>query len=227
MTKRLYYVDRNLEGEARIAEIRGDGPSQVVLDATLFHPQGGGQQADGGILGDYPVRDVRKDENGDIVHVIDSVGKLQMGDIVAFAVDRSARQRNARLHTAGHLIAGVCERMYPGVRAVGGHHWSGEARVDFDAGTEPVTVDANAVMAALDEAVARALPVIQSSGEPAPRNVTIEGFSPVSCGGTHVRHLGELGHVEIRKIRAKGDRIRVSYDVIHVRGEEPEGNILH
>ncbi|MFY9463073.1 MAG: hypothetical protein WAP52_02725 [Candidatus Sungiibacteriota bacterium] len=35
----------------------------------------------------------------------------------------------------------------------------------------------------------------------------------VPCGGTHVKNLGEIGSIAIRKIKAEGANIRVGYDV--------------
>ncbi len=36
----------------------------------------------------------------------------------------------------------------------------------------------------------------------------------VPCGGTHVRAIGEIGDITVRKIKAEGANIRVGYNVI-------------
>jgi Ser-tRNA(Ala) deacylase AlaX len=43
------------------------------------------------------------------------------------------------------------------------------------------------------------------------RVVQIEGYSPVPCGGTHLRALDELGAVRVRKIKLKGSSTQVGY----------------
>lgn len=215
MTTRLYYTDHSCRGAACVTALGGNGRAYVVLDATLFHPQGGGQQADQGVLGDRAVRHVGKDDTGEILHFVDSIDGLSVGDSIDLAIDPAIRRRNAGLHTAGHLIAGLVEQLYTGVRATGGHHWPGEARVDFSGAAglnkEQLSV---ALAAALDASIAHALPIIQSSDVPPPRTVSIEGFPALPCGGTHVMHLGELGSVVLRRVRVNGDALRVSYDVL-------------
>ncbi len=57
MTERLYYYSDDLQGEAQVLACTPveEGGYAIELNATLFHPQGGGQPADGGLLGTVPV----------------------------------------------------------------------------------------------------------------------------------------------------------------------------
>jgi alanyl-tRNA synthetase len=75
-TKRLYLSDTYLfESEARVV---GQGKDEsernyIVLDQTIFHPQGGGQICDNGIITDgslfeAAITDVRGTPTGEIVH---------------------------------------------------------------------------------------------------------------------------------------------------------------
>src|SRR5690554_3671899 len=76
MTERLYYTDPlATEFTARIVPTVQSSvdqkPNEVVLDRTLFYPEGGGQPADHGLLGGIPVIDVQKRVDGTIVHTLD------------------------------------------------------------------------------------------------------------------------------------------------------------
>ena len=56
MTERLYYTCDDAEGRANVLSCtpEPDGRYAVVLDSTLFHPQGGGQPADVGWIDNEP-----------------------------------------------------------------------------------------------------------------------------------------------------------------------------
>ena len=135
--EKLYLETPAVEGRATVTEVVGDERPIVRLDRTLFHPQGGGQLADRGELfpPDGPpvkVLDVRHSEGGEVDHFVDRVDGLTQGLEVRAHVDQERRSRNARLHSAGHLVAEVAEAIEPTIRAKAGHHWPGEARVEFD-----------------------------------------------------------------------------------------------
>ena len=132
MTDRLYLRDRSTAGRVRVVEL-GDGPdgSWVRLDRTWFHPQGGGQKADTGSIGGAAVRHVINDDAGDVLHLLESPASFAVGDEVDVQVDVERRTLHERVHTAGHLIAAVGEALFPHLAAKAGHHWPGEARVDF------------------------------------------------------------------------------------------------
>ncbi|KAJ8766288.1 hypothetical protein K2173_022347 [Erythroxylum novogranatense] len=119
-TKLEYYEDMcKLHSKAIILSFfKGDdGREALVLDSTIFHPQGGGQPADTGfifIAGDsevrFIVRDVRS-KDGIVYHygvMEDSNKDLEMelkeGKEVLLCVDEGRRKLNSRLHSAGHLL---------------------------------------------------------------------------------------------------------------------------
>ena len=49
-------------------------------------------------------------------------------------------------------------------------------------------------------------------GQPV-RVVTIEGAPGCPCGGTHVRHVGEIGSVVVSKVKVQKGNTRISYTV--------------
>ncbi|KAG1326225.1 alanine--tRNA ligase 1 [Cocos nucifera] len=94
----------------------GDGRQAVILDATIFHPQGGGQPADTGFITNpssdfkFMVEDVRL-KDGLVFHYgfFNDVqegwkSKLKEGQEVSLYVNAERRDLNSRLHSAGHLL---------------------------------------------------------------------------------------------------------------------------
>ena len=71
MTERLYYTCDDTEGRANVLSctLEPDGRYAVVLDSTLFHPQGGGQPADVGWIDDEPVETVQS-RGDEVLHIV-------------------------------------------------------------------------------------------------------------------------------------------------------------
>ncbi|XP_044500006.1 alanine--tRNA ligase [Mangifera indica] len=118
-TKLDYYEDTSkLQSKSiLISDFKGDdGRRALILESTIFHPQGGGQPSDTGFItavdSDFKfiVQDVRS-KDGIVFHygVVESSGGdlemvLEKGKEVALFVDESRRILNSRLHSAGHLL---------------------------------------------------------------------------------------------------------------------------
>lgn len=126
-TVTLYYEDpyqRSFEG--KVLQVL-DG-KYVVLDRTLFYPEGGGQPADNGELrfrtGSVKVVDAQKVRNV-IVHVIE--GKApRTGETVTGEIDWNRRISLMRHHAATHIITGAARRV------VGEHAWQAGAQKGVD-----------------------------------------------------------------------------------------------
>ena len=115
-TESLYQTDTYLfKCEARVlavVPIEGDKPGwSVMLDRTCFHPQGGGQPADSGTItaidGGEPfaVSMCKKEAAGVVRHEgVTAAPAFGVGATVRCVVDESPRIKNARVHSAGHLI---------------------------------------------------------------------------------------------------------------------------
>src|SRR5687768_11525891 len=100
MTKKLYLVaPQQLEGAAKVTALETDPVPVIRLDATLFHPQGGGQRGDRGQIGPVRVLDTRHGVDGEIDHFVDSIAGLEVDTNVDLAVDNAHRRRGARLHS--------------------------------------------------------------------------------------------------------------------------------
>jgi alanyl-tRNA synthetase len=217
MVDKLYLASPALEAEARVSSVAQDPEHEILrvrLDRSPFHPQGGGQRADRGWLGEHEVLDVRHSEDGEVDHLLAQGATLEPGQSLLARVDPEQRLRNARLHSAGHLLAALVEARHPGAHAISGHHWPGEARVDFagDALPEPQDVIPQ-LEQDLEDAIAAALPIEQVGDAITDRKIQIGKHPAVPCGGTHLSSTDQLPGVTIRKAKLKSGKLRISYAV--------------
>ena len=114
-TVALYQTDtRLLTSNATVLAVEpldGGQGWAVVLDQTIFHPQGGGQPADVGTLegetgAPFAVSMVKKGPTGVVRHegASATAPPFAAGSRVRCAVSEPPRLLNARVHSAGHLI---------------------------------------------------------------------------------------------------------------------------
>ena len=114
-TVALYQTDtRLLTSNATVLAVEpldGGQGWAVVLDQTIFHPQGGGQPADVGTLegetgAPFAVSMVKKGPTGVVRHegASATAPAFAAGSWVRCAVSEPPRLLNARVHSAGHLI---------------------------------------------------------------------------------------------------------------------------
>ena len=126
MTLRLFFHSDDLKANVEVLDCTPhEHEFAVVLRATLFHPQGGGQPCDTGWIGESQVLRVVQDPDR-IIHYVDQPVKLGMTQI---RVDEKRRQFNTRMHSAGHLIGHFVQAL--GWMPIKAHHWPGEGRVQF------------------------------------------------------------------------------------------------
>ncbi len=203
-------VDRLAAGEAGI----------VVLERTPFYAESGGQVGDRGWLetatARFVVNDTRK-QGGVFAHVgtLES-GSLLRGETVEARVDAARRQATVLNHSGTHLL-------HAALRTVLGDHVQQKGslvepeRLRFDfTHYEPLTQAQLEQIEALVNAQVRANAVAEtrvmsvddalSSGAMAlfgekygdqVRVLSIGEFSVELCGGTHVRHAGDIGLLKI------------------------------
>lgn len=215
-TQRDYYFSDAFTGKAKVLQITANGVGgNIVLDRTIFVPQAGGQQCDLGTIGSVAVTHVEapKETPDIIIHTLTSLDGLVVGGEVDLRIDAPRRHLNSRQHTSGHLIAALVEAILPGAKAVGGHHWPGEGRVEFAFdGALPADFE-QAVEAAITNAITTDLPVKRTLSNEDVRFVQIGNYPALRCGGTHCWHLKGIGSISLRGIKQKKDRFRVGYDV--------------
>jgi len=214
-TNCIYFLSADLTAEAAILESGQDNKGHfIVCDQTVFHAQGGGQKSDRGVIDGIEVLSVAKrgtPKEFDVVHYLAAPLPKKIGDKIAMWVDGEVRALHTRLHSLGHLLAHVVDEAYPVLKAVQGHHWPGECRVEFTVANNNVAVDEAHINALLVRAIAADLPVISALTSDG-RTVQFGNYESVPCGGTHVASTRELISGSMRGVKIKGDRARMSYE---------------
>ena len=134
MTEKLFYKDSFMQefGATVISCTEDKKGWAIVLDATAFYPEGGGQPCDHGVISwgenSVNVTDVR--EKGEIItHYTD--GEIPVGTSVHGVIDWERRFDFMQQHTGEHIFSGVVNRMF-GYNNVGFHLSERENVVDFD-----------------------------------------------------------------------------------------------
>lgn len=222
MTEKLYYRDSHIKTfEAKVLSCEPEKDHyQIVLDATAFFPEGGGQSADTGMLESVRVLDVQ--EKQDIIyHTTD--GPLTPGDTVTGTIDWAVRFDRMQQHSGEHLISGLVHQRF------------GYDNVGFHLGDEETTLDFNGVLTkeeltdietAANLAVFADFPVkvlYPSNGELASmtyrskieiagqvRIVEYPGYDTCSCCAPHVNHTGEIGLIKITHVQNHRGGVRVN-----------------
>jgi len=231
MTKPLFRTDPyRREAPACVTAHTPEGG--VVLSASIFYPQGGGQPGDRGRLtwetGEMVVENAVNGEGDAVVLMSAPASDLPpVGTEVVQRLDWQRRHSHMRVHTALHLLSVVIP-----LPVTGGSIGEGRGRLDFDMPDAPE--DKAALEATLNELVRRDLPVTETwitdaeleanpglvktmsvkppMGAGRVRLVCIgEGSAQVDlqpCGGTHVARTGEVGELRLGKIEKKGKHNR-------------------
>ena len=102
----------------------------LVLDETIFYPEGGGQLADEGYISGVRVLDVQ--EEGDLVlHYLESYDEFFIGREVDLDINWQFRFDNMQQHTGEHILSGIAKELF-GTKNVGFEIGRDMMRVDYD-----------------------------------------------------------------------------------------------
>ncbi|WP_145555124.1 alanyl-tRNA editing protein [Yersinia canariae] len=207
MTTCLFFENDTLAMDVDVLSCTPDGDQfAVILQATIFHPQGGGQPSDTGFIDDNQVLRVVQ-QQGQLIHY---VAKPIAAGKYGARVDSERRLLNARMHSAGHLIGNIGESY--GWLPVKAHHWPGEGRVSFKRSENPQQIDIKTVMTTLEQFIRQDLPR-QISIQGDFREVGFGELPAYACGGTHVRSLHVLGQIIVQSISEKKGIMSINYKV--------------
>jgi Ser-tRNA(Ala) deacylase AlaX len=208
----------------------------LILDRTIFYPQGGGQPYDQGIMtndnGTFEVQEVRFQE-GIVYHIGKIVsGTCKPGDTVTLQINKERRDINSKNHTAGHIIDIAMRNLGITFIPTRGYHFPEGAYVEYEGTLEEleraalekklqeevnkIVAEARPVeikLVSLDElkAMASYVPNYIPKDKPS-RAMIIQGYPAIPCGGTHATSTA-IGTLTITKIKNKSGNLRVGYAV--------------
>jgi len=212
-------------GTAPVAEVGAGTAATVVLEATPFYAESGGQVGDRGVLlgvdATFAVDDTQKLQPEVFGHLGTlTQGILRVGDRVRARVDGAQRTRTRHNHSATHLL-------HAALRSVLGSHVQQKgslvdaARTRFDfSHDKPLTLEelrrveehvndairanaeVSAAQMAFDDALrAGALAFFGDKYGDQVRVIRmgddVATYSTELCGGTHVRRTGDIGFFKI------------------------------
>ena len=222
-TTELFY--RNQYWKSMTARVLHVEDNSIILDKTVFYPEGGGQVGDTGVLkidgSSYRVvNTVRK--NGVILHIIDGdVPKDIVGKTVEGVIDWDRRLAIMRHHTSTHVLLGAIRRV------LGGHIWQAGAEkrpeiahIDVTHYKLPTPDEIRLIEKLANEIVSRNIQVeinwmdrgaaekkygvriYQGGMVPGKklRILKIGDWDVEACGGTHVSNTGELMYIKITSV---------------------------
>ena len=194
-----------------VLEIGTEGgvPFAVLAD-TVLYPEGGGQPADRGRLGEVEVTDVQRRE-GTVRHFL--ARPVEPGPVTV-RLDWARRFDHMQQHTGQHLLTAVAADRF-GWPTTAFH--LGERICDVELGVAALAAaDLEALEAAVAEKIRAALAVstrrvtqaefaalaVRTRGLPAGhegdvRLVEIAGADLNTCGGTHVRSTAEIEVIKL------------------------------
>ena len=210
-----------LVGGQRVPEVVAGQEVEIVVDATPFYAESGGQVGDTGDLrgpsGAASIQDCQKPGGAVFVHRGRvSEGTLRAGERVQLSVDEPRRRDIMRNHTGTHLL-------HAALRAILGTHVQQKGslvdgeRLRFDFShfepIDPATLDAieasvNGQILAnsatvtdvttMEGAVERgAMALFGEKYGDEVRLVEVPGYSTELCGGTHCDATGQIGLLKI------------------------------
>jgi len=222
-----------LDAGGRQLEVAGEGDTiELVLDATPFYAEGGGQQPDMGLItvgsGQLEIFDVQSPVPGLIVHRAKVTrGEVRVGEAGFAEIDISRRKAISRSHTATHLVHQTM-RNFLGESATQAGSLNAPGRLRFDFNTPSAVppsvltdveqqinevllsdLEVHAFITSQEEA--RRLGAMALFGEKygdEVRVVEVGDYARELCGGTHVARSGQLGLVKILSEASIGSGVR-------------------
>ncbi len=243
-TQRLYEDDPVGDSfTAHVVSLRKEG---VVLERTLFHPQGGGQPGDTGKLiwsdGETTVVDTQG-SGDDIVHITGPDTPLPPeGAEVTGHIDVVRRRALMRAHTGEHVLFRAIDKVTQGeasVSKIALEEDGGKLFVEGHALDWPVLIKALAEankavindiavhtdLVPKEEVLGRhpdaRIKVDRIKGDVA-RVVVVDGFDAAACSGTHLGSTGEIGTISITGRNRTGGQTILSF----LTGERARSHLI-
>jgi alanyl-tRNA synthetase len=236
MTARLYYHDSFLYNfEAEIRDITENPRPAITLDRTAFYPTSGGQLHDTGWITSassrHRVTEVADAEDGRVIHYLEApVKDLAPGTHVRGEIDPARRRDHMQQHSGQHVLSAAFIRLF-NIPTVSFHMADDYCSIDLNTPAltktqiEQAERLANEIVlenrpvdvrfVTRDEAAKLGLRKIPPTERDELRLIDVHDFDLTACGGTHVRHTGQIGCILLRKT----DKVRQESRVEFVAGQ--------
>ncbi len=232
-TEKLYYRDQKFRKcNAEVEAVRDEW---IVLDRTVFYPEGGGQESDEGqIEFDEEVFDVVdvQEQDGIVLHRMPD-HDLEEGDTVQAEIRWKRRKQLMQHHSTTHMVNGAAQEV------LGNHIYQAGAHKKVEKARLDVTHYEKVSRERLDEIEGLVREIIQEdhqiTAETLPKSeaeeeygfriyqggappgneiriIKIEDTDVEACGGTHLSRTGEAGEFYITgSKRIQDGVIRLQY----------------
>ena len=203
-----------------LAIVEEKGVKALILDKTLFYPEGGGQPGDRGFIDQVKVVDTQLNKNGEILHQLEAEGTFSVGQEVTLSLDWDHRYDYMQQHSAQHLLSGTLYNLFM-IGTVSVHLGQGEISIELNtdalSDAQIIAVE-ESVNAVIRQNVPISAKTVQQEAIPslnlrrsvkvegAVRLITIEGSDLIACGGLHVKESSELRYIYyLRSERIRGN----------------------
>jgi alanyl-tRNA synthetase len=223
-TERLFEISPySREFDANVVDLRSLPEEQgIVLDKTLFYPEGGGQPSDRGTLNGNPVTSVWED--GQAI-VLATRGYFKIGDSVHGILDWARRFDHMQQHSGQHLLSQAFVRSI-GADTLGFHLGSEDSTIDIgsdgltDQDVLKVEIEANRVVFENRKLIIQEKNTDDLDSIPLRKRTELTGMVRIVeiqeydwslCCGTHVSRTGEIGPVKILRLEKYKGGTRVHF----------------
>lgn len=231
----LLYLEQMhlLESTAKVFSLPVQDERQaIILDQTVFYPQGGGQPYDTGRIvskkGEFIVTEVRNIDG--LVWHYGSGPVPEIGESVQLLVDAERRLRHSKLHTAGHVVDSALANLGLKWTDSRGHHFPDGPYVAYENLSESSEDLKSRIESEANRLIAEGYDVqsLFVTPEELPKHcfpgnfnypagkklriIKVYGELGCPCGGTHVKNIQEIGSIKIPKLKKEKGMTRVRYD---------------
>ncbi len=220
-TELVYYSEPKAKTiEARVLY---SDQARMVLDRTIFYPEGGGQPSDTGTIssGSRLVEVVGSQKSrGIVVHFVSGGALFLPGESVECSISWDRRMSLARHHSSTHILLGAARKV------LGDHVWQQGAQKNVDRSRldishyEKITPEQLRQIETIANRVVEECRPIRTYFEdrnkaeqrfgfrlyqggvvhgPTIRVVEVEGWDVEACAGIHCENTGEIGIIKILK----------------------------
>ncbi len=203
MTRKLFWENPyQVEFVAAVTRVT---ENSVVLEATCFYPQGGGQVGDTGYIEGIRVVDTQPGEGSDIVHILETKPRFSVGALVNGKIDWERRYKIMKLHSAAHIVYFLMQEVFGKdcKPASSGLLDEQKERTDYLFEEKLDKEKLKSVEEKANQLVEKRYE-IKTWSEKDRRYWELKHFPAMQCGGTHVKSTREISEIKVKRGKKRG-----------------------